>query len=191
MAADASASLIRVDVLAVAPETTSALITAGAALAGVLAGGLVTAGTTAYFERARQLGDVRQALRLVAEEVRTIWNHCDDLVTEERFPIVHPPSRTFLPSEQWESNRAVLARHLDDTSWNALSPFMDSVPAARALVEVAPLDSPIPSSTLERFDDMRGLAAAIYSALSGGESVDANAEPPPPPRWWRRRKRRA
>jgi hypothetical protein len=144
--------------------------------------------TTAYFERRRDKGDARQALRLVAEELRTVWMHTDDLVTEGRFPNVHPPSRTFLSSELWMANRAILARHLDDDNWDALSSFMDSVPSARALVEVAKLDAPIPDSAKARFVTMRDLAADLYLALSG-DDVEGNLERPTRRRWWRRRRR--
>jgi hypothetical protein len=85
---------------------------------------------------------VRQARRLVLEELRTIWNQTSAMVEEGRYPDLKPESLLrptaspealrFLPDEQWRANRAALARHLPDNQWDALSPFMDSISVMRA-----------------------------------------------------------
>jgi hypothetical protein len=161
--------------IALTSATTSSLIAAAAVLAGVLIGGLITAGTTAYFERRRERGDVRQARRLVVEELRSIWNQAEGLVQRGRYPKTFGPP-TFLPTEQWEANRALLARHLDDEIWDSLSPFMDSMPAARAVAARESPDSEVSEDRLEGFAETRDLAAEHFEALSG-ESVDTIETP--------------
>jgi hypothetical protein len=113
--------------LALSSANTTALISAGSVLVGILLGGLITAGTTGYFERRRDRADSRQTRRLVAEELRTIWNHLHLMTQHESYPSTDSLSQhPFLPTKQWEANKAMLARHLDDHTWDALSPFMDS-----------------------------------------------------------------
>jgi hypothetical protein len=162
--------------IAISSETTTALIAAGAVLGGVLVGGLTTLVTTAYFERRRDRADSRQARRLVAEELRSIWNHLDLMAEEKEYPSTLPTSPSFLPSGQWEANRAALARHLGDKTWDALSPFMDSIPATRAIVELQQGAGQvfIPPVMLTRIEDARDLAADLYPMLTGGGSVDAS-----------------
>jgi hypothetical protein len=160
-------------VIAVSSETTSAIIAAIAVLGGVVVGGLVTALTTAYFERRRDSGDIRQARRLVAEELRSIYNHLYLLSSEREYPSNLPESPTFLPTEQWEANRALLARHLDELTWDELSPFMDSIPATRVVLaeEVFAGKVAIPPGMLEKINDACDLSAHIYRLLSEGRSV--------------------
>jgi hypothetical protein len=159
-------------VIAISSGTTTALIAAGAALGGALIGGLIPAWTTDHIEHRRDKADVRQARRLVLEELRSVWNHADGLVRTSRFPIaLLPPSPRFLPDEQWQANRAILARHLPDNEWDALSPFMDSIPATRAIVEGAPPSAAIPDELRDGFLRTRELAAEVYSFLSGGGDV--------------------
>jgi hypothetical protein len=161
-----------------AAPTNSSLIAALAALGGVLIGGLITAVTTAYFEKRRDRADVRQARRLVLEELRSVWNQAGALVETRHYPGTIPPSPQFLPSGQWEANRDALARHLDDDAWDALSPFMDSIPATRAIVIAAPRAAQIPAPMLARFESMQELASDLYSFVSGGSNVDGVLELP-------------
>jgi hypothetical protein len=163
--------------LGLSSANTTALISAAAVVAGILLGGLITAGTTAHFERRRDKADNRQARRLVAEELRSIYNHLS-LLQEEGYPVALPESPTFLPTEQWEANRGVLARHLDDKTWDALSPFMDSIPATRAVIgrDVAAGLVVIPSSVLGQIENAHDIALDAYSALTDGVSLIARAD---------------
>jgi hypothetical protein len=78
-----------------AAPTNSSLIPALAALGGVLIGGLITAVTTAYFEKRGDRADVRQGRRLVLEELRSVWNQAGALVETRRYPDTIPPSPSF------------------------------------------------------------------------------------------------
>lgn len=149
----------------------TALIAAVAALGGVIIGGLITAGTTAYFERRREQADLRQVRRLVLEELRTIGSHAADLGKMRSYPPKAPPDTgEFLPTRQWEASRPALARYLDDETWDALSSFMESVRSARALVRVGVLE-PIPAEQIERFKRTRDGAVDIYFSMTGGQSI--------------------
>jgi hypothetical protein len=44
-------------------------------LIGIVAGGLVTGASSLYLEWRRERGELRQAKRLAAEELHTIWAH--------------------------------------------------------------------------------------------------------------------
>jgi hypothetical protein len=83
-----------------------------------------------------------------------------------------PPQ--LLPTEQWEANKAELARHLDDDTWDALAPFQDSVPTTRTVVErdVERGVATIPPFALPRIEEARDLAAGAYSLLTDGGSPD-------------------
>jgi hypothetical protein len=162
-------------ILAFASETNT-FIGAGAVLVGVIAGGAVTAGTTGYFERRRDRADMRQGCRLVAEEVRTVWNHLDLMIRSASYPRTLGSPPRFLPSDQWNANRSVLARHLDDDTWDTVSPFMDSIRTTRELIEAAPLNSPIPQAMLEEFTTSRSLAREACALLTGRDEVSAGAQ---------------
>jgi hypothetical protein len=123
-----------------------------------------------HVEHRRDQADVRQARRLVVEELRSVWNHATGLV-ERGYPTGLPSTLMFFPDEQWRANRAVLARHLPDNEWDALSPFMDSIPATRAIVLGAPAGVPMTPANRERFAETAEIAADIYSRLSGGDDV--------------------
>lgn len=134
------------------------------ALAGVLAGGLITAGTTWLFEKRREDGDLRQASRLIAEELRTIYFHYELLVEDGTAP---NSTDGFLPTEQWQARRDVLARHLPDEVWDGLSPFMDSVASSRWIIlRTEPRTRPA-SDVMDKMRNARDLASDSYKLLTG------------------------
>lgn len=161
-----------VELVGASDVTNAALIGAGAALFGVIVGGLITAGTTWLFERRRDRADSRQARRLVLEELRSVWNQAGELARGGTYPSALPNSPTFLPDEQWQANRPMLARHLPDEQWDALSSFMDALPATRAIVEAAPRNGPIPNPRRALFADTKDMAADLFRLLSDGQKVN-------------------
>jgi hypothetical protein len=157
-------------IVAVANETTTALIAASAALGGVIIGGLITAVTTALFDRRREKAALKQARRLVLEELRTIGRHAAELGEMASWPKEPPLETGYLPTREWDANRPALARYLDDKTWDDLSSFMESVRSARALVRFKVLE-PIPDDRTERFEATRDRAAALYSSMNPGQHI--------------------
>lgn len=136
------------------------------ALAGILAGGLITGATTWLFERRREEADLRQAKRLVAEELRTVYFHYETAAKERR-----PPDSMdgFVPDEQWQARRDVLARHLPDKVWDTLSPFMDSITSSRRLVARTSPGTSFPTAVVEMLTGAAELARDAYVLLTGDE----------------------
>jgi len=165
---------VAITLVAASADTTSALIAAGAVLAGVLAGGVITAATTAYFEHKREKADTRQARRLIAEELQSVLNHLDHMLKAGKYP--RPDDLAgFLPTSQWESGRVVLARHIEDDRWGSLSPYVDSIHITREMVDEAPRDVPIPEDIRKILVTDRELAAECYAALTGPTPWEPNS----------------
>jgi hypothetical protein len=164
-------SEVAATVLGLSSASTSALIAASAVLGGILLGGLITAGTTAYFEGRRDRADARQARRLVVEELRTIWNQLNAILQRGQFPPQVPGAPPLLPTAEWEANRATLARHLPNDEWDALSPLMDSIPLTRSVVQRQP-GSSLSEKDVAGLTAMRGVAAQLYTLISDGGQID-------------------
>ena len=71
------------------------------------------------------------------------------------------------PTAQWEAHRDVLARHLRDEVWDELSPFMDSVPAARQVFERLPKGTEFQDPLWNAIAVMTAGAANAYELLKG------------------------
>jgi hypothetical protein len=150
-------------------DTTATLIAAAAALLGVLIGGLITTGTTWFFERRRDDADLRQARRLVAEELLLINYHFRSMAEFNRYPLAG--TAMLLPTQQWEQHRGALARHLDDETWDSLSPFLDSIPATRAVFEREPPATQLSPHHLDVALEGARMAGEYYLRLGGPQKL--------------------
>jgi hypothetical protein len=135
------------------------------ALIGVLAGGLITAATTWAFERRREEADLRQARRLVGDEIHTQWMHHDLLLEVGRLP-EHDIDQ-LMPTALWEENKATLARHLTDKVWGFLATVEHAVRRTGAILARGEPNSPISADWLAKLEEGRRLTATAYRELTG------------------------
>ncbi len=105
----------------------------------------------------------------MAEELRTIHFHYEAAAHEKRAP---NEMTGFLPDAQWQLRKEVLARHLPDGTWDALSPFMDSIPTSRRIVGLTPAGQPLPSNVAAKLADASDLSRDAYKLLTGDEPRD-------------------
>jgi hypothetical protein len=73
----------------------------------------------------------------------------------------------------------VLARGLSDSAWEAITPFIHTVPRVKAVVLEAEPDAPIPPRFVQRLRSGAVMARDLYEALAGtpAPSVKAQGEP--------------
>jgi hypothetical protein len=93
------------------------------------------------------------------------------LVESRHFPNKLPGSPRYLDTPQWEANEATLARHLDDETWDALSPFMRSMVPTRVMIEASPPNARITVGLLKALQTLPPLAESIYKQLTDGDDV--------------------
>jgi hypothetical protein len=67
----------------------------------------------------------------------------------------------------WGQYRATLARHLDDDEYDALSMFMDTLPATRDVIAREPRAQPLPAHLLEELKTGRDSSVNSYRLLTG------------------------
>lgn len=137
-------------------------------LGGVLVGGVVAGGADLYFHRRRESGEERQARRLIAEELRTTWIHASGVMDFGKWP---NQIEGFLPTERWHEYGPTLALRLPDSTWDALSPFMDSIASTRRLIgqEVAGGATTNNPALIKDVCNCRDLASELYVLLTGQE----------------------
>jgi hypothetical protein len=139
-------------------------------LIGVLVGAGVTGGVDVLLARRHDEADRRQAKRMVATEIHTLWVHLSLLVGTKQIPRLRGEEleRRFLPVEVWNTHRASLARAItDDEDWQELFVFYDNVTLTRWLIaEKEPLEV-LPPDEVKETEDMQRTAAKLYERLAG------------------------
>jgi hypothetical protein len=101
-------------------------------LVGVVIGGLISGRATYLMARRQERAALRQAKRLVADELFDIALQLsilreDGATPPESSPMRHNP----LPSTSWEMNKATLAQGLSDKDWDDLPGFYSRMEAYR------------------------------------------------------------
>jgi hypothetical protein len=125
-------------------------------LIGVIIGAAVTGGVDLVLERRREDAAARQAKRLVASELHTMWVHLALLAREGRTPTTPPEKygERFLPFALWEGHRASLARVVSDADWEALFLLYDNVMGLRLFIMELPPGAELPPEQKEQFTDL-------------------------------------
>jgi hypothetical protein len=162
-------------ILAVETEVWTALIGAGAALVGIVLGGLIAIGTTAYFERKRESAEFRQARRLVAGELRMIWAHLIEMLDAGTTPITPGSQQVFLATDLWRESAPTLARNNDvvsDAGWDQLSALVSVVELHRALLVSKPPGTPLTQSETDNLRDALEYTHRCYATLTDGRQLD-------------------
>jgi hypothetical protein len=137
-------------------------------LIGVVAGGLVTGASSLYLEWRRERGELRQAKRLAAEELHTVWAHLLLLAEHRKTPTLMTLSGDdYLPTRDWHTNRAVLARWLSDDHWSALPKHVHNVEQLRRHILASKPGSPLPPGHIRMVGEMAGMTASFYESLTG------------------------
>jgi hypothetical protein len=147
-------------------------LTAGTfALVGVVIGAVVGALTQGYFEFRREKRDVRQAKRMIAQEVFAASVDLAGMVRSGTTPIALDSETLFLPSEMWREYGAVLARHLkSDSDYQALALFYSGVVTRRASVAQHAGRSPLTAEVTAHIAEERDEGIGCYGILTG-ESI--------------------
>jgi hypothetical protein len=156
--------------LALTSDERVTLIAATATLAGVIIGGLITTGTTVYFERRREGRNLRQARRLVAEEIRAHWGQLEAMIQDGTYP---RPAEDLLPTRQWANYRATLARYLHDYDWDRIAPYMEAgIPTMRLMIQRATPLTSIAARDLEQIRAHQTIAGIVFTMLTGRLVID-------------------
>jgi hypothetical protein len=141
-------------------------------LLGVIVGGLVTGGVNYIMERRRERAELRQAKRLVADELLTVATQYSIMVEDRETPKKWSPSwANLLPSTSWEQHKATLARGLSDKDWADLPGFYSIVEAYRSSLLGGGPEQPIADEQLRQLDAELDSAARLYSILTGTLAV--------------------
>jgi hypothetical protein len=131
-------------------------------------------------ERAVESADLRVATRLLLDEIDTLALHHAMLALERRYPqkLSSERQRYLFPTNVWETYKPALARGFED-EWDALTPFMHTIPRVRAIVLEAEPESAIEAEMVERLRDGALFARELYEALAGtpAPSVNEKGEP--------------
>jgi hypothetical protein len=132
-------------------------------------------------DREADAAELRVAMRLLLDELDTLALHHAMLATEQRYPIARGPEaqRFFFPTDIWETYKSTFARGLTDSAWEAITPFMHTVPRVRAIVLEAEPESAIEPGMVDRFRTGALMARDLYEALAGtpAPSVNERGEP--------------
>jgi hypothetical protein len=137
-------------------------------LLGVVIGGLVAGGVGYFMARRQERADLRQARRLVADELFTIALQYSILVEDRMTPNESSPMRANpLPSTSWEANRATLARGLDERDWTDLPGFYARLEAYRSSLVASTAEQAIANEQIEFLRAELDLAASLHFRLSG------------------------
>ena len=131
------------------------------ALIGVIVGGLITSAT--QWILATQQGkredaksrqqvrlELRTACRLVEDEIDTLGLQLSELLDRGRSlgtPFAQMPH--YLPVEEWEKGKGVLAGHVDDPTWESLAALYFSTKSLRSKLAGEPPGTPFGEKHLE------------------------------------------
>jgi hypothetical protein len=142
-------------------------------LIGVALGGLITWGIQFFFEQRRNEDAVRQAKRLVAEELQTIWLNLKNLADAGTAPTYpYGVDLDLLPTVAWEANKTTLARHLSDDDWNELPTLMHAAFRLQQLYVRGEHGRPLTRDEIERNRELAATASELYSRLRDGRQID-------------------
>ncbi len=139
-------------------------------LIGVVVGALVTGGVDVFLARRHEEADKRQAKRMIATEIHTLWVHLGLLSGTRKTPNVPADvfELRFLPTELWTAHRASLARAItEDREWGELFVFYDNVTLLRWLVAGKQPLTALPSDEVRSAEEFHKTAATLYQQLTG------------------------
>jgi hypothetical protein len=152
----------------------SAGITTGVfALVGVTLGVVLGGGLDMARERARDAGLVKQAKRLVSEELMIACTNIDHFVSSGGFPsTMGSGDAALFPRSMWREHRATFARRLSDKQFLLLSRvFMGIAFLEQAMAEGAPLTPAAPELVNDATRQQKAIAFA-YKHLTGKDWDD-------------------
>jgi hypothetical protein len=132
-------------------------------------------------EQAAEAADLGVATRLLLEELDTLALHHGMLVKERRYPrkLSLEGRRLLFPTNVWETYKPTLARDFSDSAWDAITPYMHTIPRVRAIVLEAEPEAVIEDSIVEQLRNGAIMARDIYEAFAGtpAPSVNERGEP--------------
>lgn len=126
---------------------------------------MTTGGFELYFERRRDRADLRQAKRLVADEIHTQWLHHDLLLEAGRLPL-HDLDK-LMPTAAWEENKATLARHLTNEMWGFLSIGEHAIRRTGEVLMRESPETPLTPEWKAKLENGRDLVGTAYRELTG------------------------
>jgi hypothetical protein len=137
-------------------------------LVGVVIGGLLSGGATYLMVRRQEGAELRQARRLVADELFDIALQLSILLEDRAMPPESSPMRDNpLPSRSWEMNKATLARGLSDKDWGDLPGFYSRMEAYRSSFIASGGEQAIGKEQIEILRAEMDWATTLYARLSG------------------------
>jgi hypothetical protein len=142
-------------------------------LVGVVIGAIIGAVVQALLEWRRGEAELRQAQRLISEDVMRVAIHYDGMAENKRTPLTLGGEAPFLPSGAWKEYRPVLARNWNkkrNDDYKTLSMFMGSLPVMRDLLGQEAAGAPLPEPLLANVERGRDLSRECYTILTG-ESI--------------------
>jgi hypothetical protein len=98
-------------------------------LVGVLVGALVSGGTDLYLKKREEAANLRQARRLVGDELESIHIAFRLMFRERHVPRLD--LENFLRFDAWEANKATLAKAMSDTQWGRLGTLYSGLGLSR------------------------------------------------------------
>jgi hypothetical protein len=136
-------------------------------LLGVAVGGVITWAVEFFFERRREQADLRQAKRLIAEELQTVWIDFDNLARDRRTPTSLVDPEAFLPTQAWQAHKATLARHLSDREWQELPLVAHAAGRLRVIYLGGERGRALTSEDVKWCADLRDAASRVYTSITG------------------------
>jgi hypothetical protein len=139
-------------------------------LAAVIVGALIAGGLDFFFEARREKADLRQAKRLVGDEIQTIWVNLTALAdarTAPTYPLGAETADAFLPTIAWEANKTTLARHLSDDDWEELPVLMHAATRLRLMYAKGQAGRVLSNEEVEQCEDLAQTASTLYKTLTG------------------------
>lgn len=150
--------------LAWSQAVTTGLFTLLGAAIGIALGGVVEVS----LERRRERALLRQAKRLVAEELFLVCSHVSHLVRSRRHPFsLGSETAPLFPNAAWLEYRAALALGLPDKEYMLLSRVAALVSMVRADLEEGEPATPLPSDVLAAAVRLEKLTRVAYWSLTG------------------------
>lgn len=133
-------------------------------LVGVVVGAVVTGAVNAWGEWRQRRADVRQARRLIAEDLRLIVADLELMAELGHYPVMF---EHFLPTAAWSEHRGVLARELDDEIWSQLAAMMTTVSVVATSAKMSPAGSKIPDAARQQYAEGIEHFGWLYEELTG------------------------
>jgi hypothetical protein len=152
--------------LALSDAVTTGIFTLLGAAVGIALGGVVDY----KLEQRREGALLRQAKRLVAEEVFLVCVHAEHLHASGHFPkSMGPDSAPLFPTQVWLEHRAALAKGLTEKQYKLLSRVETLLTMIRSdLIEgAAATPPPLPPDLVDAASRLRELARVAYWSLTG------------------------